>query len=131
MDEQTVKNIIELALLSYEPKTEKNITLNVHCPDALEGKLNSILMVRALSNLIDNAIKYQGWCSQVNISAFKREKSHLSVKDLGSRIDEKHHERLFERFYSVDKASKELGGSGIGLAIVKHIALAHGGQVKG
>ena len=133
MDEQTVKNIIELALLSCEPKAKKkNITLNVHCPDALEGKLNSILMVRALSNLIDNAIKYGPEHSQVNISAFKeREKVIFSVKDLGPGIDEKHHERLFERFYSVDKArSKELGGSGIGLAIVKHIALAHGGQVK-
>ena len=60
-----------------------------------------------------------------------KDKLILSVKDQGPGIDEKHHERLFERFYSVDKArSKELGGSGIGLAIVKHIALAHGGQVK-
>jgi len=133
MNEQTIKNVIELALLSCEPKAKKkNITLNVHCPEFLEGKLNSLLMVRALSNLIDNAIKYGPEHSQVKISAFKeKEKVIFSVKDRGPGIDEKHHERLFERFYSVDKArSKELGGSGIGLAIVKHIALAHGGQVK-
>jgi len=88
--------------------------------------------VRALSNLIDNAIKYGPEHSQVKISVFKeKEKVIFSVKDRGPGIDEKHHERFFERFYSVDKArSKELGGSGIGLAIVKHIALAHGGQVK-
>tara|TARA_Y100001970_G_scaffold278977_1_gene385510 strand:- start:46 stop:1314 length:1269 start_codon:yes stop_codon:yes gene_type:complete len=133
MNDQAVKNMIELALLTCEPKAKKkNINLNVDCPDLLEGKFNSLLMVRALSNLIDNAIKYGPEHSQVKVSAFKEgEKVVFSVKDLGPGIDEKHHERLFERFYSVDKArSKELGGSGIGLAIVKHIALAHGGQVK-
>ena len=133
MNDQGVKNMIELALLSCEPKAKKkSISLRVDCPDSLEGKFNSLLMVRALSNLIDNAIKYGPEHSQVNISAFKEEEKVIfSVKDLGPGIDEKHHERLFERFYSVDKArSKELGGSGIGLAIVKHIALAHGGQVK-
>ena len=133
MNDQAVKNMIELALLSCEPKAKKkSISLHVNCPDLLEGKFNSLLMVRALSNLIDNAIKYGPEHSQVKISAFKEEeKVVFSVKDFGPGIDEKHHERLFERFYSVDKArSKELGGSGIGLAIVKHIALAHGGQVK-
>ncbi|MEC7181506.1 MAG: ATP-binding protein [Bdellovibrionota bacterium] len=133
MNDQAVKNMIELALLSCEPKAKKkSISLHVDCPDSLEGKFNSLLMVRALSNLIDNAIKYGPEHSQVKVSAFKEEEKVIfSVKDLGPGIDEKHHERLFERFYSVDKArSKELGGSGIGLAIVKHIALAHGGQVK-
>ena len=122
-----------MALLSCLHKAnKKNISLEVVCPELLEGRVNSILLSRAISNLIDNAIKYSQDNSKVIISAFKNEhKLIFSVKDQGPGIDEEHHERLFERFYSVDKArSKELGGSGIGLAIVKHIALAHGGHVQ-
>ncbi|MDC0253823.1 ATP-binding protein [Bacteriovoracales bacterium] len=133
MTNQDIKNIIDLALVSCQPNAKKkNISLKVNCPELLKGNFNSILLVRAISNLIDNAIKYGPNYSNVEITAFKnKNKLILSVKDQGPGIDEKHHERLFERFYSVDKArSKELGGSGIGLAIVKHIALAHGGQVK-
>ena len=133
MKNQDIKNIIDLALASCQPNAKKkNISLKVNCPELLKGNFNSILLVRAISNLIDNAIKYGPDYSNVEVSAFENEsKLILSVKDQGPGIDEKHHERLFERFYSVDKArSKELGGSGIGLAIVKHIALAHGGQVQ-
>ena len=55
----------------------------------------------------------------------------ISVSDSGQGIAEKHFDRLFERFYSVDKArSRELGGSGLGLSIVKHIALSHEGNVR-
>ena len=133
MKNQDVKNILEMALLSCQLKAnKKNISLEIICPELLKGNVNAILLSRAISNLIDNAIKYSQDNSKVTISAFKNDhKLILSVKDQGHGIDEEHHERLFERFYSVDKArSKELGGSGIGLAIVKHISLAHGGQVQ-
>ena len=61
----------------------------------------------------------------------KNSQVEIRVTDQGQGIGHEHHERLFERFYSVDKArSRELGGSGLGLSIVKHIALSHGGSVR-
>ena len=55
----------------------------------------------------------------------------ISVQDNGCGIAQEHHDRLFERFYRVDKSrERDLGGTGLGLAIVKHVALAHGGRVR-
>ena len=94
------------------------------------SSLDRFHLESAIGNLIDNAIKYSPEGSKIEVSARQVEDGiSIEVKDSGPGIAEEHHERLFERFYSVDKArSKELGGSGIGLAIVKHIARAHGGR---
>ena len=85
---------------------------------------------QAVTNLVDNAIKYsQGKTVQVRVLANEHEVL-LEVEDDGVGIDPRHQERVFERFYRVDKArSRELGGTGLGLAIVKHITLAHDGRV--
>jgi two-component system phosphate regulon sensor histidine kinase PhoR len=82
-------------------------------------------------NLIDNAVKYSGSGSTVELSAYRDPPEVvIRVRDQGSGIDARHLPRIFERFYRVDKArSRELGGTGLGLAIVKHIILAHGGSV--
>jgi two-component system phosphate regulon sensor histidine kinase PhoR len=104
----------------------------VDCAPELKSKLYGTFIIQALVNLLDNAIKYSPEASQVNIRAFQNEKFLvLEVQDRGIGIPSEHHERIFERFYRVDKArSKEAGGTGLGLSIVRHIALLHGGKTE-
>jgi two-component system phosphate regulon sensor histidine kinase PhoR len=83
-----------------------------------------------LTNLIDNAIKFNREGGTVSIKYESNEADRISVEDNGEGIPAHHLDRLFERFYRVDRArSRELGGTGLGLAIVKHLAKAHGGEV--
>jgi two-component system phosphate regulon sensor histidine kinase PhoR len=83
-----------------------------------------------LTNLIDNAIKFSRENGTVAISHEPGTRDRILVQDNGDGIPAQHLERLFERFYRVDRArSREMGGTGLGLAIVKHIALLHGGEV--
>ena len=91
---------------------------------------NAFMLERALSNLIDNAIKYGGQGHEVLLRGWREgAQLILEVRDEGAGIAEQHLPRLFERFYRVDRGrSRELGGTGLGLAIVKHGALAHGGE---
>jgi two-component system, OmpR family, phosphate regulon sensor histidine kinase PhoR len=86
---------------------------------------------QVLVNLIDNAIKYNKENGQIIISIDERKENiRVSVKDSGVGIPEEHLDRIFERFYRVDKTrSREVGGTGLGLAIVKHIIEAHKGEV--
>ncbi|MGB7923210.1 MAG: ATP-binding protein [Pyrinomonadaceae bacterium] len=85
-----------------------------------------------LTNLVDNAIKFNLEGGSVTIrheSAAKRDR--ISIADTGDGIAGDHIERIFERFYRVDRArSREMGGTGLGLAIVKHLARAHGGEAS-
>jgi len=85
-----------------------------------------------MSNLIDNAIKYNKEGGEVVVStSLQEEKVVIEVADTGTGIAEEHLPRIFERFYRVDKdRSREVGGTGLGLAIVKHIVEAHGGKVE-
>jgi two-component system phosphate regulon sensor histidine kinase PhoR len=83
-----------------------------------------------LTNLIENAIKFNRPGGTVSINYDNNERVQISVEDTGEGIPAHHLDRLFERFYRVDRArSLELGGTGLGLAIVKHLARAHGGEV--
>lgn len=106
---------------------------------AIENRVPAGTMVLAdprrleqmLTNLIDNAIKFNRDGGEVTIQCENDECTRILVGDTGEGIPAQHLERLFERFYRVDRArSRELGGTGLGLAIVKHLALAHGGEVK-
>ena len=85
-----------------------------------------------LTNLVENAIKFNRDNGTVTIGHEDAEdRTRIYVSDTGEGIPAQHLERLFERFYRVDRArSRDLGGTGLGLAIVKHLALAHGGQVS-
>jgi two-component system phosphate regulon sensor histidine kinase PhoR len=87
-------------------------------------------LVQMLTNLIDNAIKFNREGGVVSIRYESGVRDQISVEDTGEGIPAHHLDRLFERFYRVDRArSRELGGTGLGLAIVKHLAKAHGGEV--
>ncbi len=111
---------------------EKNISLNLECPEEVYASVKGDLLEQALRNLIDNAIKYSESGSSVEIMVSQAEgEVRIDVTDHGCGIGREHLSRIFERFYRVDKArSRKLGGTGLGLAIVKHIIRIHGGEVK-
>ncbi|HTW09011.1 MAG TPA: ATP-binding protein [Acidimicrobiales bacterium] len=86
----------------------------------------------AVANLVDNAIKYSEPGGSVYVSAERRDgRAAVQVKDEGVGIPRRDQERIFERFYRVDRArSRWTGGTGLGLAIVRHVAAYHGGDVS-
>ena len=83
-------------------------------------------------NLCDNAIKYNRRGGSISVSVTQNPRNTvLTVKDTGIGISEEDQERIFERFYRVDKSrSKEVGGTGLGLSIVKHAVMIHKGKVE-
>ncbi len=89
------------------------------------------LLSSIIYNLIDNAIKYNHEGGRVAVSVKNADnRAILAVEDTGISIPEEHQERIFERFYRVDKSrSKALGGTGLGLSIVKHAAMIHGARI--
>ena len=121
-------SVVEMSTIKAE---EKNITLELDCDPQIEAKINTILLEQALLNLIDNAIKYSEPGKRVQIRAHRADAMiAISVQDNGCGVPKIHQDRIFERFYVVDKSrSRKLGGTGLGLAIVKHIAEVHGGHV--
>jgi two-component system phosphate regulon sensor histidine kinase PhoR len=129
---ENIKDVLQTAVMVCESKAQdKNITVNLHCPDQLDAQINAELIEQAVVNLLDNAIKYSEPQSTINVSAEQRdEEVVVMVQDFGCGIPNVHLPRLFERFYRVDKArSRNLGGTGLGLAIVKHIVNAHHGRI--
>jgi two-component system phosphate regulon sensor histidine kinase PhoR len=98
----------------------------------LKGRINPLLLEQAVANLIDNAITYSEEGKSVTVKAQEEaQEIWIQIQDQGCGIERKHLDRIFERFYRVDKSrSRKLGGTGLGLAIVKHIAQAHGGRVS-
>lgn len=93
---------------------------------------NREMMVELVSNLCDNAIRYNNKGGRVEVQVEQlADKAILIVKDTGIGIPKEHQERIFERFYRVDKSrSKQTGGTGLGLAIVKHIVALHDAQIE-
>ncbi|MGA1606219.1 MAG: sensor histidine kinase [Planctomycetota bacterium] len=112
---------------------DKGVRMGQQLPSAPVRVLAEMDSMRLLiGNLIDNAIKYTPAGGHVRI-ALTTEDQHalLVVEDDGIGIERKHLERIFQRFYRVDKArSRELGGTGLGLSIVKHVCIAHRGDVS-
>lgn len=123
--------IVEEVLADLEPlAVEKNIKLIGKCEDAtMIG--SDILIYRLVYNLVENAIKYNHPLGQVAVTAYQRNKHvYLSVEDTGSGIPKELRERVFEPFFRVDKSrSRELGGVGLGLALVREIVRVHDGSI--
>ena len=123
--------IVEEVLADLEPlAVEKNIKLIEKCEDAtMIG--SDILIYRLVYNLVENAIKYNHPLGQVTVTAYQRNKHvYLSVEDTGSGIPKELRERVFEPFFRVDKSrSRELGGVGLGLALVHEIVRVHDGSI--
>lgn len=88
-------------------------------------------LVSGISNLVDNAIKYSEPGGIVSVdSSIVGQEVVVEIKDYGIGISKQHQDRIFERFYRVDKArSRATGGTGLGLSIVRHIVLEHGGTI--
>ena len=129
----SVDVVLMAAVQACELKArDKNITLELACDSTIRARINPPLLEQALVNLIDNAVKYSDPGSVVGIEAVSAgQEIRIEVLDRGCGIPTGHHERIFERFYRVDKArSRNLGGTGLGLAIVKHIAVTHSGSVS-
>jgi two-component system phosphate regulon sensor histidine kinase PhoR len=126
-------SLLHEALTVCRPAAEeREIALTVDCPDDLLIPCNAPLLEQAIVNLVDNAIKYSEPGSQVQISAGRTDHEIVfHVQDEGPGITPEDLDRLFERFYRVDKArSRKVGGTGLGLSIVKHITQVHGGYVS-
>lgn len=149
LDEKSIsleKEPIELLGLSKEiakilsaSAKAKNVKLDVHGDS---GKIMGVqpVIYEMIYNLIDNAIKYnvQNGTVEVTVKEEKLEKGHtfgnktvISVSDTGIGIPKNEQDRVFERFYRIDKSrSKELGGTGLGLSIVKHAAKFHDAAIN-
>ena len=132
-DEKIILNdLVDEVLADLEPLAqEKNVKLI--------GKYKNITMIgsdiliyRLVYNLVENAIKYNHSDGQVTVNAYKNQKHiYLSVEDTGSGIPKELRERVFEPFFRVDKSrSRELGGVGLGLALVHEIVRVHDGSIS-
>ena len=130
-DEIILDALVDEVLEDLEPLAEtKNIRLIGKCKDiTMVG--SDILIYRLVYNLVENAIKYNHSGGQVIVTADRKENHvYLSVEDTGAGIPEELKERVFEPFFRVDKSrSRELGGVGLGLALVREIVRVHDGSI--
>jgi len=111
---------------------EKEQALHVESAGPVVASGDRTILRQALVNLVVNAVKYSPERRAIHLRAGRRgDAAFVEVADEGPGIAPEHRERLFERFYRVDKSrSREMGGTGLGLALVKWAAEAHGGRVE-
>ena len=130
--DHNIVDVMRNSISSLKLKAEKkDVKVSLDGVNSLKLRVDSSLMEQAFVNLIDNAIKFTPKSGKVTVSVNEVGGfAEINVEDEGSGIPEKYHTRVFERFFSVDKGrSRKLGGSGLGLSIVKHIILNHQGDV--
>ena len=125
-----LRNVVRDVALRFQPEVGDRLVIEIPDePVSVDG--DEHLLGIGLQNLVENAFKYNPDTPKVWVRLRVGESAQIEVEDRGVGIDPVHQDRLFERFYRVDKArSRELGGTGLGLAIVKHICRSHGGDVS-
>ncbi|MBO5485605.1 MAG: ATP-binding protein [Eubacterium sp.] len=124
-----VKDCVEMLQLNAD---KRKVKLHFSSQGEFMVKGSAKMLEEMVYNLIDNGIRYNKEQGEVSVTLWREEHTiRLSVKDTGIGIHEKNVERIFERFYRVDKSrSKATGGTGLGLAIVKHIVVCHGASIE-
>ncbi len=129
-----LRNTVQDAMDDLQPRAlMRDVTLENAIPQGFIVYADSDRMRQVMSNLIDNAIKYgrEGGKTLVEARTLEDGRIEVLVTDDGPGIPKDFQDRIFERFFRVDKArSREQGGTGLGLAIVKHVVQAHGGEVR-
>ena len=131
-DEIELNSLIEEVLADLEPLAQEKEIKLAEESEELVMTGSDILIYRMIYNLVENAIKYNRVDGIVTVSA-KREKNEviLTVADTGNGIDETFREQIFEPFFRVDKSrSRELGGVGLGLAMVREVVRVHDGTIE-
>lgn len=131
--EENLLKVAESAVKICEPAAiEKDIRIDMDINEKISVNMNRVLFENALTNLIDNALKYSDREKEIRVFAKDTEDEViLSVKDNGIGIPSFEQQRIFERFYRVDKGrSRKMGGTGLGLSIVKHVVNIHKGRVE-
>lgn len=128
-----INEMLELILKRLKPVAAKrNIEMVLESFRPVTAECDEMKLTLAFTNLVENAIKYNvagGWV-QVSLDA-DHKYFYVKVSDSGIGIPEELYDKIFERFYRVDKArSRETGGTGLGLAITKNIVLMHDGAIK-
>lgn len=133
LQEADIRSLVKDAISDCDQEARrKSIEVTVDCPANLSATVHVGLLEHALINLIMNAIQYSDEGKKVRVRTEKSgDNIRISVIDEGCGIAPRHLPRIFERFYRVDKGrSRDAGGTGIGLSIVRHIAEVHGGRVQ-
>ncbi|MGN0203136.1 MAG: ATP-binding protein, partial [Coprococcus sp.] len=129
----SINDLLESILKRLKPiAAKRNIELVLESYRTVAAECDEVKLTLALSNLVENAIKYNiagGWV-QVTLDA-DHKYFYVTVADSGIGIAEEYQDKIFERFYRVDKArSRETGGTGLGLSITKNIVQMHNGAIK-
>ncbi|MYH39660.1 MAG: PAS domain-containing protein, partial [Candidatus Dadabacteria bacterium] len=132
-EEIDIRETILRSVGSLDSLFSKNrVNLSLEIEDGMPPyRANRFLVERMLINLVENSAKYTPADGSVSVRASAQNGSlRIEIEDNGIGIPPEHHERIFERFYRVDKnRSREIGGTGLGLSIVKHIVIQHGGTI--
>lgn len=128
-----INDLLEQILKRLKPIAEKkNVEMVMESFRPVSAEIDETKFTLAVSNLVENAIKYNRENGSVTVSAI-REKNEvvLTVSDTGNGIDEAFREQIFEPFFRVDKSrSRELGGVGLGLAMVREVVRVHDGTIE-
>lgn len=125
-------DIVEEVINTIMPLANKQrVTINTNCEEVYVSAVK-IMMNELLINLCGNAIKYNKPNGRLDLNIYKKDnRAIIEVIDTGIGISKEDQERIFERFYRVDKShSRQTGGSGLGLAIVKHVVEYHNGTIE-